>query len=94
MPYYPPFTIGNIAYDLAHLDPMTFDTPSAKLGRTITTRCRFTTHTFTEKAPAGHPGPIRMDEGRRPRVFCSARYILSLQLPDVVRLLRDPDRYV
>jgi len=92
--YYPPFVIGNTSHDLGHLDPVTFATPSAKLGRAITTWCRFTTHTFTEQAPAGHSGPILLDEGRRSRVFCPRRYALSHQLPAGVRLLADPDRYV
>lgn len=94
MPYHPPFVIGNTSHDLGHLDPVTFTTPSDKLGRAIVTWCRFTTHTFTEKAPAGHPGPILLDEGRRLRVFSSARYALSRQLPAAVQLLADPDRYV
>jgi len=92
--YYPPFVIGNTSHDLGHLDPVTFATPSAKLGRAITTWCRFTTHTFTEQAPAGHSEPILLDEGRRSRVFCPRRYALSHQLPAAVRLLADPDRYV
>lgn len=94
MSYHPPFVIGNVPHDLSHLDPVTFATPSAKLGRSITTWCRFTTHTFTEQAPAGHPGPLLLDEGRHPRAFCPKRYALSHQLPAAVRLLADPDRYV
>lgn len=92
--YHPPFVIGNTSHDLGHLDPVTFATPSTKIDRAITTWCRFTTHTFTEQAPDGHPGPLLLDEGRRPRVFCLSRYALSYQLPAAVRLLADPDRYV
>ena len=94
MPYHPPFVIGNTSHDLGHLDPVTFATPSAKLGRSIVTWCRFTTHTFTEAAPAGHSGPVLLDEGRRPRVFSPERYALSRQLPAAMQLLVDPDRYV
>ena len=94
MSYHPPFVVGNTSHDLGHLDPVTFATLSAKLGRAITTWCRFTTHTFKEKAPDGHLGPSLLDEGRRPRVFCPRRYALSHQLPAAVRLLADPDRYV
>ena len=94
MPYFPPVIVGNTAHDLAHLDPVVFATPSTKLGRDVQTRCRFTTHVFTTKASPGHAGPIMLDEGRRPRVFDPARYVLSHQLPTVVRLLVDPDRYV
>ena len=94
MSYYPPFVIGNTSHDLGHLDPVTFATPSAKLGRPIRVLCWFTTHTYTEAAPAGHAGPLVIDEGRRPRLFCPDRFALSHHLPDVVRLLADPDRYV
>lgn len=94
MPYHLPFLIGNTSYDLSHLDPVTFETPSIKLSRAILTRCWFTTHAFTEGASDGHEGPILLDEGRRPRVFCPERYALSHHLPEAVRLLKDPDRYV
>lgn len=94
MPYHQPVTIGGNIYDLAHLDPVTFSTPSARLRRPIRVWCWFTTHTYTEAAPAGHVGPLVMDEGRRPRLLCPDRFTLSHHLPDVVRLLADPDRYV
>jgi len=86
--------VGNVAHDLTHLDPVTFETPSVKLGRSIRTWCWFTTHTFTKSAAPGHPGPILLDEGRRPRVFCPDRYALSYHLPTAVRLLANPDHYV
>ena len=94
MPHHQPVAIGGTVYDLAHLDPVIFSTPSTKLGRPIRVWCWFTTHTYTETAPADHAGPLVIDEGRRPRVFCCARFALSHHLPDVVRLLADPDRYV
>jgi len=83
-----------VSHDLGHLDPVTFATSSTKLGRSIVTWCRFTTHTFTEKVPAGHPGPVLIDEGRRPRVFSPERYALSRQLPASVQLLVNPDCYI
>ncbi len=94
MPYHPPVIVGNVTYDLAHLDPVTFDTPSIKLNRPIRTRCWFTTHTFTAQAPDAYPGPVMLDEGRRPRVFCPDRYALSHHLPATVCLLANPDLYV
>ena len=94
MPYHFPQTVAGIVHDLSHLDPVTLETPSAKLGRSIRVWCWFTTHTFTKAAPTGHSGPLLLDEGRRPRVFCPDRYALSRYLPDAVRLLAHPDQYV
>lgn len=94
MPHHHPLTITGTTYDLAHLDPVAFSTPSAKLGRSINVWCWFTTHTYTEAASAGYAGPFVMDEGKRQRVFCPTRYALSHHLPGVVRLLGNPDCYV
>lgn len=94
MPYYPPLTLGNHTHDLAHLDPVTFQTPSEKLGRSIMTWCRFTTHTFTRAPEPGDAGPNVWDEGRQPRVFCPDRYALSFHLPSAVNELAVPSRHV
>ena len=93
MPYYRPLVIGNVARDLAHLDPVTIRTPSRKLGRDIATWCRFTTHAFS-RSPALGEVPHLLDEGRRPRVFCPDRYRLSFHLPGAMALLADPGRHV
>lgn len=93
MPHHPPLTIQGTTYDLAHLDPVTFATPSRKLGRDIATRCRFTTHTFSRSPEAGELADL-VDEGRRPRVFCPDRHRLSLHLPSAVAQLADPARHV
>lgn len=82
------------AYDLTHLNPVTFLTPSEKLKREITTRCRFTTHTFTRAPERGEEGGIILDEGNRPRVFCSVRYALSLRLNEAILRLTNPRLYV
>jgi len=93
MPYYRSLVIQGIAYDLAHLDPMTFQTPSRKLGRDIATWCRFTTHTFSRSPEAGEAADLA-DEGRRSRVFCPDRHRLSFHLPGAVAQLADPARHV
>lgn len=94
MPYHQPIIAGNVTYGLDHLDPVTFATPSTKLRREIVTWCRFTTHVFTRQPATGERGPFLLDEGSRPRVFCPDRYRLSISLPAVMLLLRDPGRYV
>ena len=93
MPYHPPLPIQGITYDFAYLDPVTFQTPSRKLGRDIATWCRFTTHAFSRSAEAGEIADL-MDEGRRPRVLCPDRYRLSLHLPNAVAQLANPVRHV
>lgn len=92
-PHHPRLTILNVTHDFAHLDPVTFRTPSQKLGRDIATWCRFTTHTFSRSPEAGEAADL-VDEGRRPRVFCPERHQLSLHLPAAVAQLADPARRV
>ena len=92
-PYHPPLTVAGQTYDFAHLDPVTFRTPSRKLGRDITTWCRFTTHAFSRSPGAGEVADL-MDEGRRPRVFCPERHHLSLHLLGAILQLTDPARHV
>lgn len=94
MPYHKPFTVDNRHYDLAHLDPITLSVQSEKLGRLVTVWCWFTTHTFSRRCLSSETAPDFLDEGRRPRMFCPARYGLSFHLPAVVRQLADPRRYV
>lgn len=93
MPYHGPLLVRGTAHDLAHLDPVTFRTPSRKLGRDISTWCRFTTHTFSRSPEPGETADL-MDEGRRPRVFCPDRHRLSFHLPGAVLQLADPGRHV
>lgn len=92
-PYYPPLTIGGVLYDLAHLDPVMFRTPSTKLARDITTRCRFTTHTFSRSPEPGEATHLT-DEGNRRRVFCPDRHRLSFHLPGAIGQLANPGRHV
>ena len=80
-------------YDLSHLDPVTINTHSTKLGREIKTWCRFTTHVFSEKAAPGQV-PFIVDEGRRPRVFCPERHALSIHLPTAMSQLADPKSHI
>lgn len=94
VPYHLPVTIAGNSYDLAHLDPVIFDTESAKLGRTVRTWCWFTTHTFSRKCEAAETAPDILDEGRRPRMLCPDRYALSFHLPTAVAQLAEPRRYV
>lgn len=93
LPHHPRLTIQGVTYDLAHLDPVTVRTPSQKIGRSIITWCRFTTHTFSRSPEAGEPAHLT-DEGRRPRVFCPDRHHLSLHLPAAIAQLADPARHV
>lgn len=93
LPYHPRLMIKGITYDFAHLDPVTFQTPSRKLGRNIATWCRFTTHAFSRSPEASEIADL-MDEGRRPRVFCLERHHLSLHLPGAIAQLADPARHV
>ena len=94
MPYYAPAVHAGATYDLAHLDPVTIETPSEKLHRSIRTLCRFTTHVFSRAPSDSEAGPFLVDEGRRPRLFCPERYALSLHLPTVMDLLADPRRHI
>ena len=93
MPYYSPLIANGCIQDLAHLDPLTFSTPSEKLGRDIKTWCRFTTHAFSRE-PEANEQPDLTDEGNRPRVFCPDRHRLSFHLPGIIRQLAAPTRYV
>ncbi len=86
--------MGDQTFDLAHLDPMTFATPSDRLRRPVVTWCRFTTHCFTRSAADADGPPFVIDEGRRRRVFCPDRHALSAHLPAAMRMLEDPNRYV
>jgi hypothetical protein len=94
MTSFQPVVADGLVFDLSHLRPLEFVVPSKKLRREIRVWCRFTTHCFTRKPTAGEAGPVLLDEGRRPRMFCPDRYRLSLALPDAIRLLSAGDRHV
>ena len=95
-PYFPQLLVGDVFYDLGHLDPVRFQVPSEKLRRAVTVRCRFSNHVFT-RALDSETDPSDtsvITDGMRRRVFCPDRYQLSFCLPAVILGLRDLRAYV
>lgn len=83
-----PIMVGGVTYDLAHLDPFTFDIVPRGWSRSAIVAVAFNDHCFTEKFDdARHTSPIvtPTSSGHETRGFSLERWRLSLELPDLIR---------
>lgn len=90
MPYFQPVTIGQETFDLAHLEPFSFEVESVQAKKRLRVHVTFTNHCFTTSYdPQHHPigEPIIDADKPRPRTFCQTRYRLSLALPAIISKL-------
>jgi len=95
--YFPDLTIDENTYKFDHLDPFVMLIKSDMAKKTLRVQFRFTNHCFTEKHdPLTHPEgwPVLHDINGIERTFCPIRYRLSLELPDILKKLADPQTKV
>lgn len=91
--------IAGVAYDLGHLAPKPHKSPVNLPGgilKDVPVQVAYTMHCYSRGLRSGEvvqdvaPTHLLYD-GNKPRVFCERRYILSLQLPRLMReLLAQP----
>lgn len=97
MTYWQPFKLKNIAYDLSHLDnsrhthtrAATETHPEKKVSFLLT----YTNHCFTDHY--GEEGNLyhTARDGKQ-RFFCTQRYQLSKNLPDLIKKILTEDPYM
>lgn len=92
MAFFRPKTIKGVIYDLAHLDPFSFELPLADKKWSI--RVQFHCHCFTEALAAHHTPDLRYQHDRETRAFDFQRYDLSHQLPNLIRTLGSRSVYL
>lgn len=91
-PYFEPVVIRGETFDLAHLDPFSFEFFSKKAKKNLRVHVTFANHCFTKKLITEEyiDGDPVFDAGStRPRMFCEIRYRLSLDLHSVIDSLND-----
>lgn len=91
-PYFEPVVIRGETFDLAHLDPFSFEFFSKKAKKNLRVHVTFSNHCFTKKLITEEyiDGDPVFDAGStRPRMFCEIRYRLSLDLHSVIDSLND-----
>lgn len=87
--YFNQLVIGGNQINLAHLDPFTLTFHSERIGKVLRVAITFTNHCFSaEFGTIPHPAgqPVIWD-GKKRRTFCTTRYQLSHDLPDLIRQL-------
>lgn len=92
-PYFQPIQIGEELFDLAHLEPFSFQVEIKLAQKILTVHVTFSNHCFSKKyKPERHPpGEPILDAGsQRPRTFCRTRHRLSKQLPELILSLNHP----
>jgi hypothetical protein len=78
--------IDGVIYDLTHLDPFLMPvTPKTDNAPTYKVRVSFGCHPFTRELTPGDKPDLRFRAGNELRCFCTERYELSLELPDMIR---------
>ena len=93
-PYFQPVVINGQTFDLAHLEPFSFEIDSERAKRRLRVHVTFTTHCFSQSYDTARHMPedaAIVDIQGRLRVFCPVRYRLSFQLPDLIRGLCRPN---
>jgi hypothetical protein len=79
------FAVGEIEYNLAHLEPFTINvTPNAPEAPTFKVLVLFSHHTFTREIKDGDDVAYHYIENNDPRCFCHDRYLSSQSLKAVV----------
>lgn len=90
MAYWDPITIDGRPLDLTHLEPFEFGVLPAKHTVDATVSVHFHDHCFTETFdPERHAAFIITNQASKheKRAFNEERYVLSKQLPDIIRAL-------
>ena len=78
--------IGDVEFDLTHLDPFTINvTPSVPDAPTYKVLVSFSHHAFTRDLVEGDPDHHRFGPDHDVRCFCPERHQLSLLLPEIVK---------
>lgn len=73
-------------YDLGHLDPFTLKvTPKVEGADTYVVRTTFGFHTFTRDLTEEDKPDLHITHQGEKRCFCTDRYDLSRELPDLIR---------
>jgi hypothetical protein len=87
--YWWPHQQGSEVYDLSHLHPfyLTIASPAKEDKPEIKYECivQFAIHCFTSDPCKSKPEDHHYSDSRETRLFCVDRYLLSYQLPDIVK---------
>ena len=83
---WPKVKIGDVEYELSHLDPFVIETtPKGEGAPTFTVRVSFGCHVFTRERREGDPEDHIFRDGAEERHFCPLRHGHSVHLPDILR---------